>query len=76
LVHRDLKPANLMLVRGPEPAVKVIDFGLAKAADAASDVNLTQGGFVGTPAFASPEQWPVPAWMLVQTCTPSASFFG
>jgi serine/threonine protein kinase len=56
LVHRDLKPANLMLVRGPEPAVKVIDFGLAKAADAATEADLTQGGFVGTPAFASPEQ--------------------
>jgi serine/threonine protein kinase len=57
LVHRDLKPANLMLVNGPELLVKVIDFGLAKsAADAASEADLTQGGFVGTPAFASPEQ--------------------
>jgi hypothetical protein len=56
LVHRDLKPANLMLVSGPELAVKVIDFGLAKVVDAASEADLTQGGFVGTPAFASPEQ--------------------
>ena len=57
LVHRDLKPANLMLAGGPEPAVKVIDFGLAKAAaDLAREADLTQGGFVGTPAFASPEQ--------------------
>ncbi|MBV9491751.1 MAG: serine/threonine protein kinase, partial [Verrucomicrobia bacterium] len=57
LVHRDLKPANLMLVSGPALAVKVIDFGLAKAAvDAANEAELTQGGFVGTPAFASPEQ--------------------
>ena len=38
--------------------VKVIDFGLAKAATAtASEANLTHGGFVGTPAFASPEQF-------------------
>jgi serine/threonine protein kinase len=58
LVHRDLKPANLMLVEGQELTVKVIDFGLAKAVAAtASDPNLTYGGFVGTPAFASPEQF-------------------
>ncbi|MBV9492462.1 MAG: protein kinase, partial [Verrucomicrobia bacterium] len=57
LVHRDLKPANLMLVDGPELTVKVIDFGLAKAAvDLTGDAELTHGGFVGTPAFASPEQ--------------------
>jgi len=58
LVHRDLKPANLMLAEGPDLTVKVIDFGLAKAAaTAASQTNLTHGGFVGTPAFASPEQF-------------------
>ena len=58
LVHRDLKPANLMLVEGPELTVKVIDFGLAKAAaTAGSETDLTHGGFVGTPAFASPEQF-------------------
>jgi WD40 repeat protein len=56
LVHRDLKPANLMLVDGPVLCVKVIDFGLAKAAADLADADLTQGGFVGTPAFASPEQ--------------------
>jgi hypothetical protein len=57
LVHRDLKPANLMLAQGPELTVKVIDFGLAKAvADPAGEAALTQGGFVGTPTFASPEQ--------------------
>jgi serine/threonine protein kinase len=37
--------------------VKVIDFGLAKAANAAGDMELTHSGFVGTPAFASPEQF-------------------
>jgi serine/threonine protein kinase/tetratricopeptide (TPR) repeat protein len=55
LVHRDLKPANLMLVSGPDLTVKIIDFGLVKAA-AASESNITHGAFVGTPAFASPEQ--------------------
>jgi TolB-like protein/tRNA A-37 threonylcarbamoyl transferase component Bud32 len=39
-------------------AVKVIDFGLAKAiAESGSEKDLTQGAFVGTPAFASPEQF-------------------
>lgn len=57
LVHRDLKPANLMLVNGPELLVKVIDFGVAKAVADAGGMNLTYGGFVGTPAFASPEQF-------------------
>jgi serine/threonine protein kinase/tetratricopeptide (TPR) repeat protein/chaperone required for assembly of F1-ATPase len=59
LVHRDLKPTNLMLVdQEGESIVKVIDFGLAKVAkDAGEDSGeLTIGGFVGTPHFASPEQ--------------------
>src|SRR5277367_1501179 len=58
LVHRDLKPANLMLVERPELTVKVIDFGLAKAAAIAEgESDITHGGFVGTPSFASPEQF-------------------
>ncbi len=61
LVHRDIKPSNLMLVReiDGQPLVKVIDFGLAKMGGAAagrSDANLSTGGFLGTPHFASPEQ--------------------
>src|SRR5262249_22253173 len=63
LVHRDLKPANLMLVssdgeptKNKKPLVKIIDFGLAKAIDNATDPkSLTHDRFVGTPAFASPE---------------------
>ncbi|MBV9673811.1 MAG: protein kinase, partial [Verrucomicrobia bacterium] len=57
IIHRDLKPANLMLTYGPELVVKVIDFGLAKAAVSADETNLTYGGFVGTPVYASPEQF-------------------
>jgi serine/threonine protein kinase/predicted Zn-dependent protease len=57
LVHRDLKPSNLMLVDGPGIDVKVIDFGLAKVlTDRETNEEITQSGFVGTPAFASPEQ--------------------
>jgi TolB-like protein/Tfp pilus assembly protein PilF len=62
LVHRDLKPANIMLTQSESsPArleAKVIDFGLAKAASVvAGEMELTRGEFVGTPAFASPEQF-------------------
>jgi TolB-like protein len=62
LIHRDLKPGNIMLTPGDaattELEVKVIDFGLAKAiADAGGEMDLTHGGFVGTPTFASPEQF-------------------
>jgi len=62
LIHRDLKPGNIMLTPGnaatTEVEVKVIDFGLAKAiADAGGEMDLTHGEFVGTPNFASPEQF-------------------
>src|SRR5215468_792673 len=56
LIHRDLKPSNIMLTNDSE--VKIIDFGLAKAiTDAGVDMDLTHGEFVGTPTFASPEQF-------------------
>src|SRR5213080_4774873 len=62
LIHRDLKPGNVMLTKSDaetaELEVKVIDFGLAKAiADAGGEMDLTHGEFVGTPNFASPEQF-------------------
>jgi serine/threonine-protein kinase len=65
VVHRDLKPSNIMIVParegdGASPVVKIIDFGLAKAAAATSttqEAKLTMGGFIGTPGFASPEQF-------------------
>jgi serine/threonine protein kinase/tetratricopeptide (TPR) repeat protein len=61
LVHRDIKPDNLMMIDGGDETdftIKVIDFGVAKALAATPNTReLTHGGFVGTPAFASPEQF-------------------
>jgi eukaryotic-like serine/threonine-protein kinase len=59
VIHRDLKPGNIMLAQADESLqVKVIDFGLAKVVGEVADpMTLTHGGFVGTPAFASPEQF-------------------
>ena len=58
MVHRDIKPSNLMIesAASGEVLIKIIDYGVAKvmASDATAQ---TQAGFIGTPAFASPEQF-------------------
>lgn len=54
IMHRDVKPDNIVLA--PEGAV-LLDFGIAKAIEAAGTERLTKSGFtVGTSTYMSPEQ--------------------
>jgi serine/threonine protein kinase len=61
LVHRDIKPSNIMVCfeEDGSPTVKIIDLGLAKGkAESKSEPAISMlGTFVGTPEFASPEQF-------------------
>lgn len=56
VLHRDIKPSNVMLSsdKTQEGSVKLVDFGLAKAAD--KDFELTKTGTaMGSPPYMSPE---------------------
>lgn len=54
VVHRDVKPGNIFATF--DGKIKLLDFGVAQVADAASSVITQTGGTVGTPAFMAPEQ--------------------
>src|SRR3984957_11607627 len=57
IVHRDLKPENVFLARSRRPGedftLKVLDFGIARAA---ADVHATGTAALGTPLWMAPEQ--------------------
>lgn len=68
LVHRDIKPANLFLIhpplpngrKGPEPVVKILDWGLARCIPAEGETVLEhegeKGRLIGTADYIAPEQ--------------------
>lgn len=53
VVHRDIKPRNIMIA--DDGAVKLLDFGIARAEREAQSLTLT-GVFIGTPGYIAPEQ--------------------
>ena len=73
IVHRDLKPENVFLTR--DGRIKILDFGVARRdrVDGDVDSNLTtkteHGRFIGTPAYASPEQ------VVGEPATPRSDLF-
>ncbi len=57
VVHRDVKPENLFVATlgGERDVVKVLDFGIARAAEQRDSRLTTTGWLAGTPAYLSPE---------------------
>ena len=56
VIHRDLKPSNILVsLDADESVVKVIDFGIARAAFDPMNPDERAGALVGTPAFMAPE---------------------
>ncbi|WP_394835078.1 serine/threonine protein kinase [Pendulispora rubella] len=69
IVHRDLKPANLFLTKreSGEPIIKLLDFGISKFQDVTDDPDrpgiTVTSAFLGSPAYASPEQCRSPKYV-------------
>ncbi len=57
IVHRDVKPENIFLSETAAGIVpKLLDFGIAKMADAVTGFSTNAGSVMGSPAYMSPEQ--------------------
>ncbi len=54
IVHRDVKPGNVMIT--PAGAVKVMDFGIARAVSDSSVTMTSTAAVIGTAQYLSPEQ--------------------
>jgi len=54
ILHRDVKPSNVLLAEGPRISARLLDFGLARLAEA--ETLTEQGDVPGTLAYISPER--------------------
>ena len=62
VTHRDLKPSNIMSVANTTPAIKLLDFGLARDREPTTQPPPQAGLFAsGTPLYMAPERIEAPA---------------